>query len=79
MSVAPEHVEIWLFGQLGLGVVYLVKELWRIYTDQGHEHASAIGTLKIQQAQDRKDLDSAWERIRMLEASLKVARRNLDN
>lgn len=67
MAVNPEDVKIWLFGQLALGGVYLLKELWRIYRDQSHKNTDAIGVLREKRAEDRQDLDAAWDRIRMLE------------
>lgn len=79
MSVEPQHIETWLYGQLALGIVYIVKEFFRISRDQSHKNTEDIGTIKINLAEQKKDLDSAWERIRMIERSARSVSRNSDS
>ncbi len=80
MAVDPSHVEVWLYGQLGLGIVYIIKELWRISKDQSHKNTEDIGKLMIQQAKSQQDLNAAWERVRMLEkAASRTRQRNPGN
>lgn len=73
MAIDPGDLKTWLFGQLALGLVYLVKELWRIYRDQSHKNTEDIGKIKVQNAKQSQDLNAAWERIRMLERSMREA------
>lgn len=79
MALDPGHVEFWLFGQLGLGVIYLIKELWKIHRDQSHKNTEDIGQLKVKLAKYDRDLNAAWERIRMLEGRRRSEPQNSDS
>lgn len=79
MSLDPSHVELWLFGQLGLGVIYLVKELWKIHRDQSHKNTEDIGKLKLRDVKREQDLNAAWERIRMLEGKRRSEQQSSDS
>lgn len=67
MTLDATHVEYWLLGQLVLGVAFIIKEIWRIGRDQSHKNAEDINLLKVGWAENRKDIDSLWERLRMME------------
>ncbi len=71
MSLDPHSVEIWLFSQLGLFAVYLVKELWRIFRDQGKQNSEDIGAMKLKLAKAEADLNAVFEKVRTLESSLR--------
>ena len=73
MAIDPGDLKTWLFGQLALGLIYVVKELWRIYRDQSHKNTEDIGKIKVQAAKQAQDLNAAWERIRMIERSAREA------
>ncbi len=78
MAVDPKSIEIWLFSQLGLFAVYLIKELWRIYRDQSRNNSEDIGALKLKMTKVEADLNAVFEKVRTLEGSQRYGARNSD-
>jgi len=69
MSLDPRSVELWLFSQLGLFFIWLLKEFFRIFRDQSRKNSTDIGALLTKTAKLESDMNALWQRQRLLEKS----------
>ena len=72
MAIDPKHVAFWLFSQIGLGVIYLIKEFWKIFRDQGAKNSADIGAMMLQMEKSKADLNALFEKVRALESAARV-------
>lgn len=69
MLVDPQ-IKIWLFGSLITLIGYLIKDVWKSSRSESRQNTKDIGKMQIKQAEQQRDLDAAFEKIRQMEQLL---------